>query len=218
MSDAKPALVALRDRREAVIQVLTDSFANDIIDLDTFDERTLRAHQATTVAALDALVVDLEPLPSDARRAPLARVNVDAAIARPRRKNLVAVFSNVERRGAWVVPPALRAQAVFGNVELDFRDASFAPGVTELDLMVVFGNVEIIVPANLAVECEGLAVFASFEHAGTAVHDPDRPLLRIRGSAVFGSVEVSTRLPGESARDAHRRQRRHRRAKNCTAD
>jgi hypothetical protein len=42
------------------------------------------------------------------------------------------------------------------------------------------------------------------------VADPDRPILRVRGSAIFGNVEVQTRLPGETERDAHRRRRRER--------
>jgi len=59
------------------------------------------------------------------------------------------------------------------------------------------------------VECEGSSIFGSVEnYGGGAVADPDRPLLRVRGTAVFGSVEVHTRLPGESAADAWRRHKR----------
>jgi hypothetical protein len=36
--------------------------------------------------------------------------------------------------------------------------------------------------------------------------------LRIVGAAVFGAVEIETRLPGESGRAARRRRRRERRA------
>ncbi len=68
-------------------------------------------------------------------------------------------------------------------------------------------------PPQLAVECEGSSVLGNVENHGTgAVSDPDRPLLRIRGLAVLGNVEVHTRLPGESPMDAHRRRKRERRA------
>lgn len=213
MSDEnKPELVALRDRREAVIQILTDSFANDLLDVDTFEERTARAHQATTVAALDALVGDLAPLPKEAKRAPLVRVETDGARERPDTRRAMAIFGSVERRGHWVVPRRLTTVSVFGSSVLDFREASFAPGVTEVHARVVFGSLEIIVPPQLAVECEGTGVFGSFEHAGAAVADPDRPVLRVVGAAVFGSVEIETRLVGESGRDARRRRRRERKA------
>ncbi len=210
----KPALVALRDRREEVIQILTDSFANDLLDVDMYEERTARAHAAVAVAELDALVADVAPLPEGGKRAPLARLQADPSLAsgRPARAGVTAVFSSVERRGSWVVPGALDALTVFGSAVLDFRDARFSAGVTELRVRAVFGSLEIIVPPQLAVECAGSAVFGSFEDHGSGVADPDRAILRIHGSAVFGSVEVSTRLPGESERDARRRRRRERRA------
>jgi hypothetical protein len=214
-TDGTPALVALRDRREQVIQILSDSFANDLIDVDTFDVRIALAHEAKTVAKLDELVSDLAPIPVDAKRAALVPLTVDAGLdgARPAQRRLLAVFSSVERSGRWAVPKQLKTVSVFGNAELDFREAQFAPGTTEVEVRVVFGNLEIIVPPHLDVECEGNALFASFEsHSGDAVPAPDRPRLRIRGTAVFGNVEITTRLPGESELDAYRRQRGRRHA------
>src|SRR5262245_1483584 len=99
-------LVALRDRRDEVFQVLTDSFANDLIDVDEFDERLARAHQALKVAELDALVADLAPLPPEARRAPLVKLDVGSVPDRPR--SVAAVFSNIERSGTWQVPSAVK--------------------------------------------------------------------------------------------------------------
>jgi hypothetical protein len=205
-------LVALRDRREAVIQVLSDSFANDLLDVDSFEERLARAHQATTVAALDALVADLSPLPAGATKT-TALVKIDNDVReRPERRRTLALFGSVERRSGWVVPRHLESVSVFGATVLDFREASFAAGVTEVAVRVVFGALEVIVPPQLTVECEGVGVFGSFAHQGGAVADPERPVLRILGSAVFGSVEIETRLPGESSGDARRRRRRERKA------
>ena len=38
--------------------------------------------------------------------------------------------------------------------------------------------------------------------------DPDRPVLRITGMVIMGGVSVETRLPGESSRDARKREKR----------
>ncbi len=192
----KGTLVALRDRREQVIQILSDGFANDLIEVDAFEERVTRAHAATTVAELDAIVQDLEPLPADARRVELVVAAEDAGEERPR--TISAVFSNVERRGAWRAARRMSARSIFGNAELDFRETRLKSGVTELHVRAVFGNIEITVPPQLAVECEGSALFGNFEVAEGALADPDRPILRIVGIAVFGNVEIKTRLPGES--------------------
>jgi Cell wall-active antibiotics response 4TMS YvqF/Domain of unknown function (DUF1707) len=211
VTDGKPALVALRDRREVVIQTLTDSFANDLIDIDTFEDRTALAHRATTVVSLDELVADLEPMPNAAKRAELI-VRVESALDRPARRAVRAIFGSVERRGGWAVPRELAVSTIFGSGLLDFREATFASGVTEVHVRVVFGSLEIIVPPHLAVECEGAGIFGTFEQTATPVADPDRPVLRIVGSAVFGSVDIEMRLPREDGRDAHRRRRDGRKA------
>ena len=211
-ADSRISLVALRDRRDQAIQHLTDAFVADLITVDEFEDRLARAHAANAVADLDALVADLAPLPAGGASTWLAPLDVNPNLAVSKRR-IRSILGNVERRGPWAVPSRLEVSATFGNVELDFRDARFTAGVTELDARVVFGNLEIIVPPQLAVECEGSSVLGDVESHGTgAVSDPDRPLLRIRGLAVLGNVEVRTRLPGESAKDAHRRRKREGRA------
>jgi hypothetical protein len=204
----QPSLIALRDRRERAIQQLTDSFVADLISVEEFDERLSRVHAAAAVAQVEAVVADLAPPAVAAPSTALAPLAVDPTLA-PGTKRLRALFGNVGRRGGWVVPASLDISVTFGNVELDFRDARFTAQVTELNARVTFGNLEIIVPPQLAVDCEGSSVLGNVESHGTgAVADPDRPLLRIRGRAVLGNIEVHTYLPGESVRDWARRQRR----------
>jgi hypothetical protein len=146
MSDAvsRATLVALRDRREQVIQHLSDSFVADLITIEELDDRLARAPAATVVADVDALVTDLAPLPTGAPSTALAPLAVNPALA-VATKRIRSIFGNVERGGSWVVPARMEVSATFGNVELDFRDARFSSGVIELNARVVFGNLEIIV-------------------------------------------------------------------------
>ena len=44
--------------------------------------------------------------------------------------------------------------------------------------------------------------------------DPDAPMLRIRGVAVLGNVEVRVRYPGETEHGARRRRRAERKDRN----
>ncbi len=205
------SLVALRDRREAAIQQLADSFAADLLTIDQFDERVARAHGASSVAELDALVADLPP-PAGAKSTALVPLTVEPALTEAPKK-FRAWFGSVERHGAWVVPAELHVSPVFGSAVIDFREARFAAQKITLHANVVCGSLEVIVPPQLAVECEGSSIFGSIEsHGGGAIADPDRPLLRIVGTALFGAIEVSTRLPGESSGDARKRRRQERKA------
>ena len=200
----KPALVALRARREMVIDALSTHFANDALDMDEFEQRVDLAHRATSVAGLDELLTDLEPaadVPPSKSLVPQAEAPQVAIATRPRRANRVlSILSGIQRKGTWRVPKQLRVVAVMGGVDLDFREAEFGPGVTEVKVKSIMGGIAIIVPPHLQVECDGRAILGVFEgmDRGIGERDPDAPLLRITGVAIMGAVEISTRIAGET--------------------
>ncbi len=199
----KPALVALHARREMVIDALSTHFANDALDIDEFEQRVDLAHHAASVAELDELLADLQsadegPSSSLVRQAEAPQVAIATRGRRSRRVR--AILSDIKRKGTWRVPKRLRAVAVMGSLSLDFREAQLEPGVTKIRVRAIGGDIKIIVPPHLQVECEGRAIIGSFEemYQNTGERDPDAPLLRITGVAIIGEVEISTRLPGET--------------------
>lgn len=79
-----------------------------------------------------------------------------------------------------------------GSIKLDLTRSAVADGITDIEIMCVMGSVEIIVPHQLRVECDGDQTVGSFEitHDSGSVPAADAPLLRIRGRAFMGSVDV----------------------------
>ncbi len=216
MSD-DTGLIALRDRREQVIAVLSDAFARDLIEVSEFERRLDLAHRAETVAALTTLVQDLEKtaggsatpthalMPAPVRAAALSRVRA--------RQLIIAVMGGAQRKGSWTPARKTRVFTLMGGAELDFREATFAPGLTEVHVYAIMGGAHVVVPPNLAVEMDGVAIMGGFDQADRApVHnlDPERPLLRVTGFALMGGVQIETRLLGETAGQARRRRRRER--------
>jgi hypothetical protein len=214
LAPARPTTAA----RDQVIDRLSGAFADGTLDLDEFERRVTLAHTSPSLGELAALTADLAAgAPASgvpASPASPTRELVPAASVRPTGR-AVAVFGSIERRGPWSVPRSTQVVSVFGNGEIDLREARLPAGRIDLRVVAVFGNVEIIVPPHLAIEAEGTAVFGGFEHLDRtpAEPSPDAPTLRVTGVSVFGNVEVSTRLPGESARDAARRRKDERRGK-----
>lgn len=214
--DAPPTnLVALRERREHAIALLQKSYADDVIDVDELERRMEAVHKATTVAAITKVTADLvgpEPETVPARpTAPglTALVPVEQV---PHSKNVVCVFSGVERRGPWTVPRTTRIFTMFGGAELDFREAKLAPGPNHIKVLAAFGGVDIIVPPDMHVTVDGAAVFGGFGDTGGVAPEPDpaMPSLHISGFAMFGGVDVNARYPGESSREARKRLKRER--------
>jgi hypothetical protein len=195
---------SLPERRDRVIAELGRHFASDRIDDREFERRIDRAYAAGSLAELELLQSDLPALPRDPAMA------VSSALpGEPVREqqSLIAVLGGTERKGSWRPARRIHAVALMGGLDLDFRDAQFAPGVTELHVLAMMGGVDIVVPPGLRVECEGFGLLGGFGDLNQDgdPDDPDRPTLRVRGLALLGGVDVSERRPGESSRDRKRR-------------
>jgi hypothetical protein len=220
MPDSRLA-VSLRAAREATIARLSDAFARDDLDVDEFERRVSLAHRAHEASELEPLVGDLPakmPSLDDPPVATTAIVVRASGTGRPS-QNFVAVLGGADRRGRWSVPQKIRAFAIMGGVSLDFREAEVGPGVTEVHVVTVMGGVDIVVPPGLAVDMNGFAIMGGFEHLDRTSPelDPSAPVLRITGIALMGGVSVSTRLPGESAWQARKRERQERKAARSSA-
>jgi hypothetical protein len=206
MTDLTPRPVPLEQTRERIVTQLCDHYAAENLTDDALEDRLKRAYAATSVAALQELVADLPTQAPGTAAAP--------AVARPElvseRQVILAVMGGAERKGAWTPPRHLHVLTVMGGAHLDFRDARFPAGVTELTCFVMMGGVEVIVPPGVHVEMNGLALMGGFGHRGTAdvpPADPDAPVLRIGGVAIMGAVDLQVRLPGESEGDVRARER-----------
>ena len=207
------SLVAVRDRREQVIALLTQRFSDDVLDVDELDRRLDLAHSARSIAELDQLVEDLDaPAATTALVKPSASTLVRDDPDRPAEKKIWCVLSGLDRRGRWIVPRKMRVRCFWGGGRLDFREADFGPGVTEIHVTCVMGGFEIIVPPNLAVDVDASAIMGGFDerHRAPAAAEPGQAVLRITGFVLMGGVSIQTRLPGESDRQARKRERRER--------
>ena len=209
---ALPPATGLRNQ---VIDSLTELFASDGLTLEEFESRLDQAHRAQSVDELRALL----PAPVAAKaavRGPTGLPVRRAPEGSVRARSLAFGFwGGTQRSGAWI--PARRNYAVAfqGGVELDLREARFGPGVTDIWVFCAMGGVNIIVPPDLQVDFGGVGIMGGFdaEAGARGVEDPDAPVVRIRGVAIWGGAAVEIRQAGESATEARQRRRISRRVK-----
>src|ERR1700737_3447391 len=115
---------------------------------------------------------------------------------------VVSFLSSTQREGRWQLPRRFRALAVLGNIELDLRDAEVGYGVSVIEAVAVMGNIEITIPPEIAVECDGDTLMGTFTLKYTGRANPsaasrDR-VVRVVGTAYAGSVAVNVKGPDEA--------------------
>lgn len=212
-AETRLTLTQERETRDRVIAALSEHFAHDVLDVDEFERRITIAQTSEAPAEIDALLSDLPPLPAAAAStAPATRITpalVPASHVRAE-QTMLAIMGGIDRRGAWNMPRRLRLVTFMGGAHLDLREARFPPGPVDIEIFSMMGGTEIIVPPGLAVETHGSAIMGGFQEVNRTPTHPDEnaPLLRVHGFVIMGGVDIRMRLPGESDRDAHRRQKR----------
>ena len=133
----------------------------------------------------------MNPTP-DVRSATPARSLIIPSDLVPANAGLVGFLGSQTRRGDWLLPRLFRVVSVLGNVEIDLTRARVGPGKSRIEVRVLFGNVEILVPPEFRIECDGSAILANFATEGKmqSVLSEEAPLISIGGSAFAGNVEV----------------------------
>lgn len=110
--------------------------------------------------------------------------------------NAFAIFSGIERRISAKDFRFGRVSAVFGGVELDFRDAEIDGDSAELEVNAIFGGAEIRVPDNWRVESQSQVIFGGLSDSTRTAKLPadattaGYKTLVISGTVTFGGVEV----------------------------
>lgn len=223
-TDGERSLRATTADRERVLAELSDATGRGQIDLGEFEERSAVAWSAPSRTGLADLLDDIvvDPMAvvlgdrsgvalprADRRSTGLAPAHglttagpVDARITgSPGSAWTVAVFSGAEKKGEWACAHSHRVMAVMGGTLVDLRDAVFEAPETVITVTAVMGGVQVLVPEDVRVIEHGVGLMGGFGSAraksvtrSSRDLPTDAPVVRVRGVAVMGGVEVK-RVP-----------------------
>ena len=181
--------------RDRVVTLLGEAAADGRLTPSEHVDRVERAYRARTLGELAALTTDLvgpsaQPIRLDGRR-PVA-----------------GVFGRDSRDGCWVVPENLPVVAIFGEVELDLREALLQSGRIVIYATLIMGTIHLLVPDGVIVETTGNSVFtrritrtvrlpgqrAAAPGAGRAGRSEpsDQPIIELRTVGFGGTIKVTS--------------------------
>jgi uncharacterized protein DUF1707 len=193
-----------RERR-AIDAHLQQAHADGVLTLTEYDERAALCWAARTQSELDELVRDLPPYRPSPEEAGAALAAVPTtAVAAPENgqsksfgQRLGGALVGVAAIGALIfvgshVVTAADGAAVFGK-----RQITVAPGQDRVDVGMLFGSVDVVVPEGMRARPAGTVIFGSTDCAlactGTG------PEVVVDATGAFGSVDILR--PGEPEQD-----------------
>lgn len=104
--------------------------------------------------------------------------------------DLFVIFSGINTMNQSRTFKGGKLSAIFGGIDLDLRGASLNNNEGFLDVTALFGGVDIKVPDNWRVEMTGTPIFGGWENNTRPNNEPGTPVLKIRGTAMFGGIDV----------------------------
>ena len=185
-----PAVRASDAERRRLADLLKQACVEGRLTLDEFGERMDRAIKARTRAELDELTLDL---PVSAASLSLSTTST-ASLTRPAVSRTLALLSSADRTGVWRIGERSRVIAVMGACKLDLRRAAISAPVTTINVHIVMGNLNVIVPEGVEVDLDATTIMGSrtLKLKGPPPA-PGAPVIVIQGLVLMGDLTVRDR-------------------------
>lgn len=181
---------ALESYRHSAVEILTEAYAADKLDMEEFEKRTTLVHNAVTVAEIRDLLADL-PAPlssSDPLQEPTASKEGDDGAPR-----ILSILSERSYRGDWLEGGHGSALTLLGETRLDLRNTSLDQQTISLHVVAILGETRIVIPPDMRVENNINAVLAEVSVNTRRGNNPKRKTLRLSGLAVMGEIRVDVK-------------------------
>jgi Domain of unknown function (DUF1707) len=171
-------LRASDEDRDRAVASLADHLLAGRLSLEEFTDRIEMAYGAKVGDDLEALQVDLPPVPP--------------APARHRKPTrfTTALVGHVVRQGQLNLRRWTAVSSILAGIDLDLRQVEIDGTMATVNVIALFGKVDVFVPDTIHVDTGGLSVFGHQRHWGQEVARADATSIRVRFAGLVGSIDV----------------------------
>lgn len=199
--------------REQAVQQLCAHYAQDHLSTGELESRFDGVYKAASREQLQTVLTGLPALRrTSIAPAPLYQVahaitpsGAQTGVLPPNEKRLLSIFAEVKKEGWWTPTPVILGRVVFGSMLLDLREAELPPEGITIDLDVIFGDCKVLLPPGIGADVDATAMMGTVTDKSQRGL-PNAPIIRVRGSALFGEITVKTMLPKPARMESWRKQ------------
>lgn len=175
--------------REHIVALLHKAVGRGLLDLNQFSERADIAYSATTRGELTLALADLPGLVHPDAPRPSGGP-APGALSSDNSLELSAQYSNLVRRGPWVVPERLVVRSRYGTTRLDFTEALISTPVVYLELDSRWGSVDLTIPEHGTVDLTGVrdVKHGSVNDRTSSFGRPGNPKIVVSGRVHGGTL------------------------------
>lgn len=214
--------MSLEFEREDVVQKLCAAYARDQITTGQLEAKLESVYKsqdrtqlltvldglpAIQIARLGEVSPATSPLSAPLYAPPARAVTTSGAGAGLAKgeKRYAAIFSSIEKQGAWSPAPKIDARVVMGNILYDLREAAIPAQGIDLDVDVIMGEVKILLPPGLGADVDCSTFMGSVSDKSRPPL-PGAPTVRVTGNTFMGSITVVTKVPRKEGESSFRNQ------------
>ncbi len=163
--------------REQAVAALREHLLAGRMTLDEFTERVGDALQARCTGDLARVQQDLPP-------------ELAAAQDRKPVRLAAALFGHVVQRGRLRLRRRAVAASVFGDLDLDLRQATIDHSETAVTVLGAFANVDVYLPEGVNVNVSGGTIGGHRRDWGSDAEHPGAPVVHVRVLGFAATVDV----------------------------
>lgn len=198
--------------KQRSIDKLTDYFSRDVLSSDDYEIYVEKVEKAFTVAEIDAILANLPKVKSSFtlgenqstnnstaynqnNTSGYDQNNADRPYAQMTEMPVFSILSGRKISGSKLASGQTQVFCLMGGVDIDFRNVNLKPGENRVEVFCLMGGVDIIVPPDLAVHNNAIAIMGGSDIRRDVKQEayPGEPYIVIEGVILMGGVEVKVR-------------------------
>lgn len=169
------------NRKEEIIGILKDSFADGFLQLDEYESRVTLAERAESLDELNILISDI---PAEAYRVQTREISETESIS--------CKMANKKIAGSFLRTRKLKIEASMATIKLDYRDLPHLKGIQEINVNMEMSNLILYLPEDIAVENRVQEEMSQFRETRTRHHNPAQAqtIITIIGKSKMSNIRI----------------------------